>query len=46
MKHPAIVACAEAAATRRLASEDCKHGIAGNVNRSSRQAAISRSERA
>jgi hypothetical protein len=45
MKPPAIVACAQATATRPFASEDGKHGIAGNVNCSSRQAALSRSAR-
>ncbi len=46
MKQPVIGACAPAAATRQLASEDCEPGIAGTVNRSSRQPPISRSVRA
>jgi hypothetical protein len=43
MKHRTIVACAPAAATRRLASEEFESADGGNVNRSSRQRTISRS---
>jgi hypothetical protein len=46
MKHRTIVACAPAAATRPLASEEFESAAGGNVNRSSRQGTISRSGRA
>ena len=46
MKHLAIFGCAQETPTTQLASAGCKHVIAGNVSRSSRQAAISRSVRA
>jgi hypothetical protein len=45
MKQPVIVACAPVAATRPLPAEDRASGTAGNVNRFSRQAPISRSVR-
>jgi hypothetical protein len=46
MKHLTSGACAQAAATGPLASDDFRHGIPGDIDRSSDQAEIHRSVRA